>query len=128
MEPRVVKIKEKAGKISELHKYKIVAQMNDYQFKIVKARREFVWHQHPETDEVFVVIEGVLRIELRDKVLALHEGEMVVIPKGVEHRPACDDVVCCLLIEPAGTVNTGSAGGAMTDADLEWNGILLTHT
>ncbi len=120
MDFNVVNLKEKARKILELHKYKIVAQMNDYQFKLVKARREFVWHQHPETDEVFMVIEGVLRIELRDKVLTLHEGEMVVIPKGVEHRPACDDVVCCLLIEPTGTANTGSAGGALTDTDLEW--------
>ena len=94
--------------------------MNDYQFKIVKARRVFVWHQHPATDEVFLVIEGVLRIELRDNVHVLHEGEMVVIPKGIEHRPVCDDVVCCMLIEPAGTVNTGSAGGSLTDMELEW--------
>ena len=113
-------LKEKASKITELHKYKLVAQMNDYQFKLVKARREFVWHKHPETDEVFMVVEGVLRIELRDKVLVLHEGEMVAIPKGTEHRPVCKDIVCCMLIEPAGTVNTGSAGGSLTDTDLEW--------
>jgi mannose-6-phosphate isomerase-like protein (cupin superfamily) len=120
MDIQVVNLKEKARKITELHKYKLVAQMNDYQFKLVKARREFVWHKHPETDEVFLIIEGVLRIELRDKSLVLHEGEMVVIPKGIEHRPVCKDVVCCMLIEPAGTVNTGSTGGALTDTDLEW--------
>jgi mannose-6-phosphate isomerase-like protein (cupin superfamily) len=116
----VVNLKEKANKITELHKYKIIAQLNNYQFKLVKAKREFIWHQHPETDEVFIVIEGVLRINLRKEVLTLHEGEMVVIPKGTEHKPECDDVVCCMLIEPAGTLNTGSAGGSLTDTGLEW--------
>jgi len=120
MDISVVNFKEKARKIMELHKYKIIAQMNDYQFKLVKARREFIWHKHPETDEMFMVIEGVLHIELRNKTIVLHEGEMVVIPKGTEHKPVCKDVVCCLLIEPAGTVNTGNAGGALTDSDVEW--------
>jgi mannose-6-phosphate isomerase-like protein (cupin superfamily) len=120
MDTKVVNLKEKCKKIRELHKYKIIAQMNDYYFKLIKTKREFIWHQHPETDEVFVVIEGNLEIELRDKVLHLKEGEMTVIPKGVEHKPISREVVCCLLIEPVGTVNTGSAGGELTDTGLEW--------
>nr|MDO8108990.1 cupin domain-containing protein [Candidatus Sigynarchaeota archaeon] len=120
MDIKVVNFKEKACKIKELHKYKIIAQMNNYHFKLVKTKREFIWHQHPETDEVFIVIEGTLSIELREKTLVLHEGEMVAIPKGTEHKPICKEVVCCLLIEPAGTANTGNAGGVLTDTDVDW--------
>ena len=120
MDIAVVNLKEKSKKIKELHSYKLVAQMNDYHFKLVKAQREFVWHKHPETDEVFMVIQGDLRIDLRDKVLNLGEGEMVVIPKGVEHKPVCEEECTVLLIEPAGTLNTGDRGGELTDTDLEW--------
>ena len=120
MDIKVVNFKEKFQVINELHTYKIVAQMNDYYFKLVKAKREFIWHQHPETDEAFVIIKGNMKIELRDKLLHLKEGEMVVIPKGVDHKPICKEEVCCLLIEPVDTVNTGNAGGELTDTELEW--------
>jgi len=120
MDISVVNLAEKADKIKELHSYKIVAQMNDYYFKLGKHRRDFIWHKHPETDEVFMVIEGNLRIDLRDKTLNLAKGDMVVIPKGVEHKPCCTEECTILLIEPTGTLNTGDAGGDLTDTDFEW--------
>lgn len=120
MEINVINFRKKVDLIEELHSYKLIAQMNECQFKLVKAKREFIWHQHPETDEVFIVIEGTLQIDLRDKTLNLAEGEMVVIPKGVEHKPVCRELCCLLLIEPEGTINTGNAGGGLTDTDLEW--------
>ncbi len=115
----MINFKEKADLIKELHAYKRVARMNDVEFKMVKARREFVWHSHQDTDEVFMAIEGQLDIELRDKTLTLSPGDMVVIPKNVEHRPVCRQVCAVLLIEPQGTVNTGNAGGNMTDTTVE---------
>ncbi len=121
MEINVINLKQKADLINELHSYKCVAKMNDSLFKLVKAKREFIWHRHPETDETFIVIEGNLTIELRDKTLhLLSEGDMVVIPKGVEHKPVCTDICTILLIEPEGTVNTGNAGGDLTDTTVEW--------
>ncbi|MEW5735438.1 MAG: cupin domain-containing protein [Thermodesulfobacteriota bacterium] len=116
----VINLKEKADRIRELHAYKVVAKMNDYYFKLVKAKREFIWHRHPETDEVFLVLDGSLTIELRDGAIVLEPGEMAVIPKGVEHKPVCREECTILLIEPAATVNTGDAGGDLTDTDLEW--------
>lgn len=116
----VVNLTEKFARIDELHAYKLVAQMNDYHFKLVRMKREFIWHSHPETDEVFMVIDGRLRIDLRDKTLFLSKGEMVVIPRGVEHKPSCREECKILLIEPAGTLNTGNAGGDLTDTDIEW--------
>ncbi len=120
MDISVVNLREKAGRIKELHSYKIVAQMNDYAFKLVRAKREFIWHSHPETDEVFMVVEGSLQIDLRDKSLYLGEGEMTVIPRGVEHKPVCREECTVLLIEPVSTLNTGDAGGDLTDTSLEW--------
>ena len=120
MDIEVINFAKKFDKIKELHSYKVIAQMNNYYFKLVRARREFIWHQHPETDEVFMIIAGNLVIELGDRTLHLTEGEMVVIPKGVKHKPSCKEECEILLIEPKGTVNTGNAGGRLTDTDLEW--------
>jgi mannose-6-phosphate isomerase-like protein (cupin superfamily) len=120
MEIKKINIQEKANLITELHSYKIIAQMNDYYFKLVKAKRDFVWHQHPETDEVFVGVEGSFKLATRDKMFEINEGEMIVVPKGVEHKPICEEECCVLLIEPKETVNTGNAGGALTDTNLEW--------
>ncbi|NMB80067.1 MAG: cupin domain-containing protein [Methanomicrobiales archaeon] len=117
---RVVNIKKKGELIHELHSYKVIAEMNDYYFKLVKAQREFVWHRHPETDEVFVCIEGEFSLEFRTRTLHIREGEMVVVPKDVEHRPVCPEVCCIMLIEPKDTINTGTAGGTQTDTSLEW--------
>ncbi len=120
MDVNVVNFRDKLSKVDELHSYKVIAKMNNYYFKVVKAKRDFIWHSHPETDEVFLVIQGNLQIDLRDKKLYLEEGEMVVIPKGVEHKPLCREECHVLLIEPTGTVNTGDAGGDLTDERIEW--------
>ena len=120
MDISVINFEQKSRKITEQHSYKLVAQMNNYHFKMVKMQREFIWHTHSETDEVFMVIEGNLRIDLRDKTLKLSKGEMVVIPKGVEHKPSSREESTILLIEPAGTLNTGDVGGELTDTALEW--------
>jgi mannose-6-phosphate isomerase-like protein (cupin superfamily) len=120
MDISVVNFEEKFGKIKEQMSPKIIAQMNDYHFKVVKFQGEFVWHKHPETDEVFVLIAGDLQIDLRDKELHLKKGEMVVIPKGVEHKPVSKEECKILLIEPEGTLNTGDAGGDLTVTEVEW--------
>lgn len=120
MQISVVNFAEKFAKIDELHSYKLIAQMNECQFKLVRMKREFIWHSHPETDEAFVVIDGNLQIDLSEETLNILPGEMVVIPKGVEHKPYCKEECKILLIEPAGTLNTGDAGGKLTDMSLEW--------
>ena len=94
--------------------------MNDYQFKLVKVQGEFVWHDHPETDEVFIVINGVLDIEFRDGKVTLESGEMFVISKGVEHRPVAKNECKIMLVEPKGVVNTGDAGGQWTAENDVW--------
>ena len=86
---------------------KVVAEMNDYQFKVVKVKGDFIWHDHKDTDETFIVLEGKLRIDFRDAVVHLSSGEMFVVPKGVEHKPFAVDEVRLLLIEPRGVRNTG---------------------
>lgn len=105
----VINIEEKFSKVNEFYSYKVIAQMNDYHFKIVKANSELVWHSHPETDEVFIVLEGELHIMLRDTTLVLRDGEMVVIPKGIEHKPVAKSECKVMLIEPAGTPAKGDA-------------------
>ncbi len=116
----VINIEEKFAKIEELHSYKLIAQMNNYHFKLVKMQRDFIWHSHPETDEVFMIIDGNMRIDMRDQTLYLKKGEMVVIPKGIEHKPSSIEGCKILLIEPDGTLNTGDAGGNLTDTHVEW--------
>lgn len=120
METRVVNLREKAGLINELHQYKLIAELNNYQLKLVKAKREFVWHSHPETDELFFVVEGTMRLAFRDRIFDLKEGELIVVPKGLEHRPVCETECAVMLIEPRDTLNTGNAGGPLTDTSLEW--------
>ena len=120
MQIKVVNLEKKFEKIQKLHSYKVIAQMNNYYLKLVKAKREFIWHHHSETDEVFFVIDGELAIELRDKTLKLKRNEMVVIPKGVEHKPSCNQECKILLIEPMGTLNTGNVSSDLTDTNIEW--------
>ena len=107
MKYQPINFEEKLGKFSEQWSPKIIAQLNDYHFKLVKVQGEFVWHDHPETDEVFIVVKGQLDILFRDGKVSLNEGEMFVVPKGVEHKPVAENECHILLIEPAGTVNTG---------------------
>jgi mannose-6-phosphate isomerase-like protein (cupin superfamily) len=94
--------------------------MNDYHFKVVKVQGEFIWHDHPETDEVFFVLNGQLEIQLRDGKVLLNEGEMFVVPKGVEHKPVAEQECHILLVEPAGTANTGDIVSERTAANDVW--------
>jgi mannose-6-phosphate isomerase-like protein (cupin superfamily) len=111
---------EKLGLIRDQWQPRVVAEMNDYQFKLVKLKGDFVWHQHADTDETFVVIEGVLRIDFRDGAVRIGPGEMFVVPKGVEHKPYAEGEVKLLLIEPRGVRNTGDAGGERTAENDVW--------
>lgn len=94
--------------------------MNDYHFKVVKVQGEFVWHDHPETDEVFIVLKGQLEIQFRDGKVLLNEGEMFVVPKGLEHKPVAENECHILLVEPAGTVNTGEVVDEKTMPNDIW--------
>ncbi len=94
--------------------------MNDYQFKLVKVEGEFVWHDHPYTDEVFIVMEGVLNIEFRDGMVTLNAGEMLVIPKGVEHKPSSITECKIMIVEPKGVVNTGDESSELTAENDVW--------
>jgi mannose-6-phosphate isomerase-like protein (cupin superfamily) len=100
-----------AAKLALIHDHwqpRVVAEMNDYQFKIVKILGDFIWHDHADTDETFIVLEGVLRIDLRDGPVTVRAGEMFVVPRGVEHKPYAEHEVKMMLIEPRGVVNTGA--------------------
>lgn len=99
---------------------KVIAEMNDYQFKLVKLQGDFLWHHHEGTDETFIVIEGELRIDFRDGCVRVSAGEMFLVPKGVEHKPHAEREVKLLLIEPRGVVNTGEETGARTAANDVW--------
>jgi mannose-6-phosphate isomerase-like protein (cupin superfamily) len=99
---------------------KVIAEMNDYQFKLAKLEGDFIWHDHKDTDETFIVLDGVLRIDFRDGAVHIHAGEMFVVPKGVEHKPCAEREVRLLLIEPRGVVNTGHEGGARTAENDVW--------
>jgi mannose-6-phosphate isomerase-like protein (cupin superfamily) len=115
-----INLAQKLTKFSEHWSPKIIAQMNDYHFKLVKLQGEFVWHSHAETDEVFMVLEGELHIEFRDGQVDLKSGELFVVPKGVEHRPVAAGECQVMLVEPAGTVNTGDAESDLTAEDNVW--------
>jgi mannose-6-phosphate isomerase-like protein (cupin superfamily) len=120
MQSKVINFKEKFTKFSDHWSPRVIAEMNDYQFKLVKVEGEFVWHNHPDTDEVFIVIEGTLSIEFRDTLVTLEAGEMYVIPQGVEHKPVANAECKIMIIEPKGVVNTGEATGKLTAQNDLW--------
>jgi mannose-6-phosphate isomerase-like protein (cupin superfamily) len=120
MKHQSINFQHKFGLFNEHWSPKVVAEMNDYQFKIVKLLGDFVWHHHADTDETFIVMQGELRIEFRDGAVRLAAGEMFVVPKGVEHRPCADQEVELLLIEPRGVLNTGEEGGDRTAVNDVW--------
>lgn len=120
MERRKINFKEKFCKFHELWSPKIIAEMNDYQFKLIKVLGEFVWHDHPETDEVFIVIDGSLKILFSDDFVQLNAGEMYVIPKGVRHKPVADTECKIMIVEPRGVVNTGDSSGELTAENDIW--------
>jgi mannose-6-phosphate isomerase-like protein (cupin superfamily) len=120
----VVNLDAKFAKFADQWSPKIIAQLNDFHVKAVKVRGEFVWHRHAETDELFFVHKGQLTIRLRDaggeRAVRIGPGEMFVVPKGIEHMPVAEQECQMLLIEPAGTPNTGDAGGERTATEVPW--------
>ena len=118
------------GKINLLEKFQklpsgdyavgLIAKMNNYEFKIVKFKGDFVWHSHPDTDETFIIIEGTLEMNFRDRVEEINAGEMIVIPKGVDHKPSSHNGYKAILIEPEGVPNTGNVQSEVTIDKIEW--------
>ena len=115
-----INFQSKLNRFSEHWSPKVIAEMNDYQFKLVKIKGEFTWHNHTDTDETFIVLEGSMGIEFRDRTVQLSEGEMIVVPRGEEHKPFADKECKVLLVEPKGVVNTGDAGGELTADNDVW--------
>jgi mannose-6-phosphate isomerase-like protein (cupin superfamily) len=117
---RSINLAEKIGLINEQWSPRVVAELNDYQFKLSRIEGDFIWHDHPETDEAFLVLEGELRIDFRDGAVLLRPGELFVVPKGVEHKPFAAKEVKLMIIEPRGVLNTGHAGGERTAQNDRW--------
>ena len=120
MDRTVVNFRQKFELLREHWSPRVVAEMNDYQFKIARLQGDFVWHDHQDTDETFIVLEGDLRIDFQDGAVHVRAGEMVVVPKGVRHKPYAAEEVKLLLVEPRGVRNTGQAGGERTAANDVW--------
>lgn len=119
MPPTRASLAEKFAAFSDHWHPRIVGELNGQQVKLAKLQGEFLWHHHEHEDELFLVHRGHLRLEFRDGVAELGPGDFIIVPRGVEHRPVADEEVEVLLFEPAGTVNTGNAGGERTVRDLE---------
>ena len=115
-----ISLKEKFKKFNDHWSPKIIGEMNDYHFKLAKVKGDFVWHHHQETDETFFVISGKLNIELKDTTIKLVKGEMVIIPKGIEHRPYSKDECLIMLIEPKNVKNTGNIKNELTVEKETW--------
>ncbi|MFA5837464.1 MAG: cupin domain-containing protein [Bellilinea sp.] len=115
----VINIAEKFSQIQEYYRPRIAGELNDAYLKLVKLKGEFVWHQHENEDELFLVVKGRLLIKLRDRDLWLDEGEFVIVPKGVEHCPVAEEEVQAILLEPKSTLNTGNVQNERTVA-AQW--------
>ena len=112
-----------AEKFSQIHEYwspRIAGELNGQHVKLVKIKGEFVWHQHEEEDEMFLVVDGSFQMELRDRAIQMNTGDFIIIPRKTEHRPVAESEASILLFEPATTINTGSTPGEMTKEHLEW--------
>ena len=109
-----INLYSKFDKFGDYWSPKVIAEMNDYQFKLVKIKGEFVKHQHSDTDEVFIVIEGKMSIEFKTETIEIKNGEMIVVPKGVVHKPFADEECKVMLVEPRGVLNTGDTKGNLT--------------
>jgi mannose-6-phosphate isomerase-like protein (cupin superfamily) len=120
MSYKAINLAQKFSLFTEQWQPRVIAEMNDYQFKVVKLQGDFIWHDHKDTDETFIVIEGTLRIDFRDGAVEIGPGEMFVVRKGVEHKPYAEREVKLMLIEPRGVRNTGEEGGARTAANDVW--------
>ena len=115
-----INLAEKFSLFSDHWSPKVIAEMNDYQFKLVKIQGEFVWHDHGHTDEVFIVVEGSMGIEFEDQTITLNAGEMYVVPQGTLHKPFAEEECMVMLVEPRGVVNTGEADGDLTAENDVW--------
>jgi mannose-6-phosphate isomerase-like protein (cupin superfamily) len=120
MNYRPIHLSKKLNQFSDYWAPKIIAQLNNYHFKLVKFKGDFVWHKHQETDEAFIVLQGEMCIQFRDGEVSLESGEMFIVPKGVEHKPLAEQECHVMLIEPVGVVNTGDAGGGFTADNDVW--------
>lgn len=115
-----VNFAEKYLKFTDRWSPRVIAEMNDYQFKLARIEGEFIWHSHAGTDEVFIVLEGEMSIEFRDGRVGLKAGELFVVPRGVEHKPSALRECRIMLVEPRGVVNTGETGGELTAENDVW--------
>jgi len=115
-----INLKEKFTKFSDQWSPKIIEEMNDYQFKLVKVENEFIWHMHEDTDETFFVIEGTIGIEFEDETIELDAGEMIVIPKGKKHKPFSKKEAKIMLVEPRNVKNTGNIENELTAPNDDW--------
>jgi len=115
-----INFKEKLAKFSDHWSQRVIAEMNDYQFKLAKLKGEFIWHNHPDTDEAFIVIEGQLVIKFRDGMVNIEQGEMFVVPKGVDHKPIAESECQILVVEPRGVLNTGEVENELTAKNDVW--------
>ena len=120
MSSEKINLKEKLSKFSDHWSPKVIAEMNDYQFKLVKIKGDFVWHNHGDTDEFFLVIEGEMKIELKDDTVILKEGEIFVVPKGVDHKPYAEEECKIMIVEPRGVINTGDAESNLKASNDVW--------
>jgi len=120
MNRQAINFEEKFALFTEQWQPRVVAEMNDYQFKIVRLQGDFIWHDHKDTDETFIILEGKLRIDFRDGAVNLAAGEMFVVPKGIEHKPFAEGEVKLLLIEPRGVLNTGHEDSDRTAQNDVW--------
>ena len=115
-----INIKSKLKTFSDLWSPKVIAEMNDYQFKLVKIKDDFIWHSHEDTDEVFIVLEGTMYIEFNTEIVKLSEGELLVVPKGTQHRPFAHEEAKIMLVEPRGVINTGDTDSDLTAKNDQW--------
>ncbi|RPG43303.1 MAG: cupin domain-containing protein [Gammaproteobacteria bacterium TMED112] len=115
-----INFKEKFSKFTEYWQPKVVANLNDYEIKLVKIKNDFVWHHHEETDEAFIVVKGAMHIEFEDHTVRLDEGEMLVVPKGVRHKPYADKEAQIMLVEPRDIRNTGNIEDDLSAPNDKW--------
>tara|TARA_B100000401_G_C52741334_1_gene688516 strand:+ start:566 stop:937 length:372 start_codon:yes stop_codon:yes gene_type:complete len=111
---------EKFSKFTEHWEPRVIAEMNNYQFKLVRIKGDFIWHNHPDTDEAFIVIQGNMKIQFKNSIVEIGEGEMIIVPKGVNHKPIAEDECLVMLVEPRGVVNTGEKVSDYTAPNDVW--------
>jgi mannose-6-phosphate isomerase-like protein (cupin superfamily) len=120
MIPKKINLDDKFGRFHDHWHPRIAAELNGQHVKLAKLEGDFIWHQHEDEDELFLVVRGRLRLEFRDGAVELEPGEMLVVPRGVEHRPVAEEEVHVVVFEPVGTVNTGNTDNERTLRELDW--------